>query len=1205
MSLAEVGRSRNAARHLRKRRGQAGAVEGGGPKRHVRRGGRQYAFEVRAVNTGSVNGPAARAVATPVRAPLTPGSGYLVSNFGQRVDGSAQIFVTQDIVGVFTTGAQGADLHSIDFRLFTRRPNITVLPIPSVTLYRASVADNRATRGERVAALTAVPGSPLPADTAQTVTFTVPAGTRLEAGAEYLVVLEQTSYLRVESTTYPAEDAGGAPGWAIDGIGAGNNSPYSYRPTASLLMRVNGTPSGATVATAPDAPASLDAAADDGRVSLTWTPPRSDGGAGIEKYQYRYSAGSRVDPETGWTDVPDGSDNGTSRADERSITLTGLENATQYAFELRADNGVRAGAAVTATATPAAPRQSGFLVSNFGQPVAGSALISRTQDIVGVFTTRTQGGTLNNVEFRLFSRSPDVAQLPSATLYRGSVTGTGVTRGAQVATLAVAPGSPRPTDTAQTIAFTAAGGAPLDAGATYLVVLDEYSDVRVESTNSPAQDAGGASGWTIDGIGSGNSSPYSYRASGSLLMSVNGTTADAQPGVRTGPRSEGNAPTARFAGLPQSHDGATAFTVELHFSENIAGLSYTTVGNGLLNVTGATVTGARRLNPPSNQSWEVTVTPTQNGDITINLPARACTEPNAVCVNGKPLAEAASATVSGSTTFTGTFGASPAEHDGDTPFTVHFHLSVEPADLSYKTVHQSLFTVTGGQVTGARRLNPPSSQSWEVTVDPTGASTITMTVQATTACNVAPGVCTAGGRMLPGGETLTVDGPGSLSVADATAEEGTDDALEFVVTLSRPRFAVTTVQYATSDGQAVKGADYTETTGTLQFGVLETQKIIRVPVLDDDIDDTGETMTLTLSSPNPSGYVRIADGEATGTITNSDPLPRALMARFGRTAAVHVVEHVEERLAAPREPGFRGQFAGRELRRGMERDFALNFLSQFGGSAGVNAAGMGGQEPISGAPLGGGGAPPGAPGLAGGVGMATATGPMDAAVGSGEGPINRRSLLQMGLGGGNVLTGSAFSLNRETRRGGIVSFWSRGARSHFSGRDGALSLGGDVRTTMFGADYAKGPLVTGLSLSHSRGLGEYDGVVGGQVASAVTGLYPWLGYKATDRISVWGVAGYGAGGLLLTTEGGPALESGLSMAMTAARRPPRERIKTQDERKRPIDTEAPASRPPLPVGGRIERRRLPEATAEQQQPESCRSTTTIVGNVRECSHVEK
>ena len=32
---------------------------------------------------------------------------------------------------------------------------------------------------------------------------------------------------------------------------------------------------------------------------------------------------------------------------------------------------------------------------------------------------------------------------------------------------------------------------------------------------------------------------------------------------------------------------------------------------------------------------------------------------------------------------------------------------------------------------------------------------------------------------------------------------------------------------------------------------------------------------------------------------------------------------------------------------------------------------------------------------------------------------------------------------------------------------------------MFGADYAKGPLVAGLSLSRSRLLGEYSGVTNG------------------------------------------------------------------------------------------------------------------------------
>ena len=169
----------------------------------------------------------------------------------------------------------------------------------------------------------------------------------------------------------------------------------------------------------------------------------------------------------------------------------------------------------------------------------------------------------------------------------------------------------------------------------------------------------------------------------------------------------------------------------------------------------------------------------------------------------------------------------------------------------------------------------------------------------------------------------------------------------------------------------------------------------------------------------------------------------------------------------------------------------------------------------------------------GGAGMmGGAPGPMSAVAGP-DGGLFGGGLHSMGLGGDNLLTGSAFAMNRESH-GGILSFWSRGARSHFSGREGTLSLGGDVRTTMFGADYAKGPLVAGLSLSDSRGLGEYAGVAAGQVASAVTGLYPWLGYKATDRVTVWGVAGYGRGGLLLTPDSGTALESGLSMAMAAA-----------------------------------------------------------------------
>ena len=40
-------------------------------------------------------------------------------------------------------------------------------------------------------------------------------------------------------------------------------------------------------------------------------------------------------------------------------------------------------------------------------------------------------------------------------------------------------------------------------------------------------------------------------------------------------------------------------------------------------------------------------------------------------------------------------------------------------------------------------------------------------------------------------------------------------------------------------------------------------------------------------------------------------------------------------------------------------------------------------------------------------------------------------------------------------------------------------------------------------------LSGYGGPSTGQVTSSMTGFYPWLGYQVNDRVSVWGVTGYG------------------------------------------------------------------------------------------------
>jgi hypothetical protein len=109
-----------------------------------------------------------------------------------------------------------------------------------------------------------------------------------------------------------------------------------------------------------------------------------------------------------------------------------------------------------------------------------------------------------------------------------------------------------------------------------------------------------------------------------------------------------------------------------------------------------------------------------------------------------------------------------------------------------------------------------------------------------------------------------------LSVANATASEEDDSTIDFVVTLNPAGEANITVDYATANGTASAGSDYTAQSGTLTFTAGETSKTVTVAIIDDSAEESDETLTLTLS--NPSG-AEISDGQATGTITDSEPAP--------------------------------------------------------------------------------------------------------------------------------------------------------------------------------------------------------------------------------------------------------------------------------------------------------------------------------------------
>ena len=135
-----------------------------------------------------------------------------------------------------------------------------------------------------------------------------------------------------------------------------------------------------------------------------------------------------------------------------------------------------------------------------------------------------------------------------------------------------------------------------------------------------------------------------------------------------------------------------------------------------------------------------------------------------------------------------------------------------------------------------------------------------------------------------------------------------------------------------------------------------------------------------------------------------------------------------------------------------------------------------------------------------------------------------------------LLTGSSFALTGEVDEGrrGTVALWGRGAVSSFDGREGALSLDGEVVSGMLGADWTRGFWTAGLLLSHARGTGSWRGDGAGKLSSSLTGVFPYGRHEVSERLSVWGVAGYGAGTLRVTPEDGTAIDTGLDLAMAAS-----------------------------------------------------------------------
>jgi len=120
------------------------------------------------------------------------------------------------------------------------------------------------------------------------------------------------------------------------------------------------------------------------------------------------------------------------------------------------------------------------------------------------------------------------------------------------------------------------------------------------------------------------------------------------------------------------------------------------------------------------------------------------------------------------------------------------------------------------------------------------------------------------------------DDPGDIAMALATvAVSETATTLNITVNRTTGTTGEVHVDYATANGTATAGSDYTATSGTLVWLNGETgSKTIPVTILDDSIEESDETFAVNLS--NPTGGARLQQATTTVTIQDNDANPGQL-----------------------------------------------------------------------------------------------------------------------------------------------------------------------------------------------------------------------------------------------------------------------------------------------------------------------------------------
>ena len=179
--------------------------------------------------------------------------------------------------------------------------------------------------------------------------------------------------------------------------------------------------------------------------------------------------------------------------------------------------------------------------------------------------------------------------------------------------------------------------------------------------------------------------------------------------------------------------------------------------------------------------------------------------------------------------------------------------------------------ITGGTLTFAVGA---TSQTFNVSVtgDTTDEADETVIVTLSNAANATISTATGTGTITnDDGVTVSIDSP-SVTEGDSGSKN-----LTFTATLSKASTRQVTVDYADAGtGTATSGTDYTAITGgTLTFAVGTTSQTFNVSVTGDVLDESNETVLVSLSAPT-NAVVSTTAGTGTGTITDDDAAPTSI-----------------------------------------------------------------------------------------------------------------------------------------------------------------------------------------------------------------------------------------------------------------------------------------------------------------------------------------